>query len=98
METYHAYCATCDANVEVVLDPRAEHPLADAKFQCLDRCPSCKDALCPLEHATPTQLGERLEFLPREAHEPDERPDVDAEDLLQRARQAAMRRGQDPVR
>jgi hypothetical protein len=97
MKSYQAYCAGCDSKVVVRLDPRAEHPLAGAQLKCLDRCPSCDDVACPIEDATPTQLGERLEFLPHEAHEPDESTDVDAEELLRRARIQAMRRGNDPV-
>lgn len=97
MKSYQAYCAACDSQVHVRLDPEAEHPLEGADVRCLDRCPSCEGVVCPLEDASPRELGERLEFLPHEAHEADERTDVDPEELLKRARIQAMRRGNDPV-
>ncbi|MDH3734498.1 MAG: hypothetical protein OEU54_13285 [Gemmatimonadota bacterium] len=100
MQNYEAYCAGCDANVRVTLDPDVEHPLESAKVECLDRCPSCDEVVCPLENATARELGERLEFLPSSAHEPDESAEVDPhpEETLRRARMQAMRRGDDPVR
>lgn len=97
MKTYQAYCAGCDSSVRVTLDPEAEHPLESADVECLDRCPSCDHVVCPLDNASAKELGERLEFLPHSAHEPDEETEVDAEALLQRARIQAMRRGNDPV-
>jgi hypothetical protein len=97
MKTYQAYCAGCDSNVLVTLDPRAEHPLESADVECQDRCPSCDNVVCPLEDVNARELGERLEFLPHAAHEPDESTEVDATELLERARIQAMRRGNDPV-
>ena len=99
MKTYEAYCAICDANVRVTLNPTAEHPLRDAELECLDRCPSCSEVVCPLEGATARELAERLEFLPsraREGVEPMLSPD--SEEAIEQGRIHAMRRGNDPVR
>jgi len=99
MKTYKAYCAACDADVCVTLDPAAEHPLASAELECLDRCPSCSEVVCPLEGATPQELTERLEFLPRSAREDGESSptDANAAEVLRQGRIQAMRRGNDPV-
>ena len=99
MKTYETYCAACDANVRVTLDPAAKHPLTSAELECLDRCPSCSEVVCPIEGATPQELVERLEFLPRSAREEGESSpaDVNAGELIRQGRIQAMRRGHDPV-
>lgn len=99
METCDAYCSVCDATVRVTLDPTADHPLAGARLECLDRDPSCARVDCPLEDATPRELGELLEFLPPGARESaDTKRDVtDPEAILRQGRIQAMRRGHDPV-
>jgi hypothetical protein len=100
MRSYEAYCAVCDANVRITPDAHAEHPLEGAVVECLERGPSCDRVTCPLEGATPEQLADRLEFLPRggRAARSPEGAARDPEDVVRRGRINAMRRGEDPVR
>lgn len=99
METCDVYCSACDATVRVTLDPAADHPLAGARLECLDRDPSCARVECPIERATARELGALLEFLPPEAREfvGTEGAETDPEAILRRGRIQAMRRGHDPV-
>lgn len=99
MKSYEAYCAICDASVRITPDPSASHPLANPKLECADRGPSCARVACPLEAATPEELADRLEFLPKggRAGRTIAGADPNAEEVLRRARMNAMRRGEDPV-
>ncbi|MDX1579018.1 MAG: hypothetical protein R3266_11050 [Gemmatimonadota bacterium] len=99
MKTYDAYCAVCEANVRVSLDPTAEHPLADPDLECVDRGPSCEGMTCPLEGASARRLGELLEFLPPRARETSAptASHADLEEAVRLGRIQAMRRGSDPA-
>ena len=93
MKEYVAYCAACDCEVLVKVDPAAEHPEELTDVECLERVESCDAVQCPLMGVSGEELLERLEFLPLELHGKGRRGLDEAQDLVKKARISALRRG-----
>jgi len=93
MKNYVAYCAACDCEVLVKVDPGAEHEMDMSNVTCLEKVDSCDTVECPLTGATGEELLERLEFLPVELHGKEVRTLDESEELVQKARISALRRG-----
>ena len=93
MKNYVAYCAACDCEVLVKVDPGAERPVDLSDVVCLERVDSCDAVECPLMGVSGEELLERLEFQPMELHGTAARSLDEAEDLVKKARISALRRG-----
>jgi hypothetical protein len=93
MKNYVAYCAACDCEVLVKVDPDSERPVDLSDVVCLERVDSCDAVECPLMGASGEELLERLEFLPLELHGQGERSLDESEELVKKARISALRRG-----
>lgn len=96
MDTYVAYCGDCNCEVEVVLGHTADGTPQLREARCLSRVSGCRDVVCPIEGARLEDLAEHLEFLPREAAGSRPRDLVEATRLLEKAREASVRRHLDP--
>ncbi len=92
MKSYAAYCSACDSEVLVKLDPEAEQPLDPSNVICLDRVASCEEAECPLTGASSSELRDRLEFLPAQARGGKPRTLQEAEEIVEKARIASLKR------
>jgi hypothetical protein len=92
MKNYLTYCSVCDSKVLVRLDPEAEQPLDPSSVVCLDRVASCEEAECPLTDASPAELRDRLEFLPAGARGGKPRTLREAEEIVEKARVASLKR------
>ena len=93
MKNYVAYCAACDCEVLVKVDPGAEREVDMSDVVCLEKVDSCDAVECPLVGASGEELLERLEFLPVELHGKEARTLDESEDLVRKARISALRRG-----
>ncbi|MEE8446441.1 MAG: hypothetical protein V3S52_02180 [Gemmatimonadota bacterium] len=92
MKSYVTYCSACDSEVLVKLDPEADEPLDPSNVICLDRVASCEEEECPLAGASPSELRDRLEFLPSEARGGKPRTLQEAEEIVEKARIASLKR------
>lgn len=64
METYVAYCAACDAEVEITPAPDPDAAVSPDAFHCLESKRSCGRDACPAAGLEPERLRAALEFLP----------------------------------
>ena len=92
MKSYVTYCSACDSEVLVQLDPEAEQPLDPSNVIYLDRVASCEEEECPLAGASSSELRDRLEFLPAEAGGGKPRTLQEAEEIVEKARIASLKR------
>ena len=93
MNEWLTYCSACDARVLLRFDPGANRPLTATDLTCLDENVSCTGAECPLVGASPSELRDRLEFLPPELAGGAPRGFEEAQKLVAKGRAAAVRRG-----
>jgi hypothetical protein len=92
MKSYLTYFSVCESKVLVKQDPEAEQPLDPSDVICLDRVASCEEAECPLADASSSELRDRLEFLPAEARGGKPRTLQEAEEIVEKARIASVKR------
>lgn len=92
MKNYVAYCAACDCEVLVKLDPGSDR-VDMTNVVCLEKVDSCDAVECPLMGVSGEELLERLEFLPLELHGKGDRTLDESEELVRKARISALRRG-----
>ncbi len=93
MRSYVAYCAACDCEVLVKVDPAADRPVDMSDVTCLEKVESCDAVECPLMGVSGEELLERLEFLPLEMHGHEARTLDESAEMVRKARISALRRG-----
>lgn len=91
MKKYVAYCSACDAEVLVTLE-EGEQMLDPSKVECLDKGDECAEGECPLSGASAEEMAARLEFVPVSSEGESPRDLAEAEELIQKARIASLRR------